>query len=322
MARDGLGVMVHYLISPPGDTDCERTAAFDATVDSFDVPGFVRQLQVMGAHWLIFTIGQNTGYYCSPNPVLDRAVPGHTSRRDLALEIAGALDTVGIRTILYLPAEVMIQAPDIQAAFGWDPPDYQAFLERYLAFVEAYSRRFGTLAQGWWFDGCYEPIHHNRWDWGRWCAAARAGNPNGAVAFNDGSFCVGRVQPLSPLQDYHAGEVHLLEDGRIRTDFLNENVVRDDEGRLRKQGQEPTFHMPESQSIDGVQWQALVPLDSTFNPAVPTCRYSDAELIGFARACRAVRGAVTLNLPIDNAGHIPDSTVDQVRRVFAATEAQ
>lgn len=161
-------------------------------------------------------------------------------------------------------------------------------------------------------------VTQGKWDWAPWCAAARAGNPESALAFSDASFCIGTLPPVTPLQDYHAGEVHLLEDGKIRLDFLSGDVYTTPEGKLRKRGQEPRFYMPDSQFIDGVQWHALVPLDSTFNPAVPTMHYPDEELFRFVRDCKAVKGAVTLNLPISHEGKIPEDTVAQLVRLRKA----
>ena len=61
-------------------------------VDAFDLDRFLQDFQRTGADWLIFTIGQNTSYYASPNATLDRlAGPGHCSQRDLVFEIAQRL---------------------------------------------------------------------------------------------------------------------------------------------------------------------------------------------------------------------------------------
>ena len=239
MAEGSYGLMTHYLIAPPGETAEEKTAAFNATIDAFDLDVFVRQFEESGADWLIFTIGQNTGYYCAPNDFLDRALPGHTSARNLALELAKRVHGLGKRFIAYLPAEVAGQSDEIKAAFAWNPDDQSEFLKRYLAFVKAFSQMLGSNCDGWWFDGCYDPIHRGQWNWQDWCDAARTGNPASAIAFNDGSFCIGREKPVSPLQDYHAGEVHMLEDSKIRFDLMTpaKDVYKNEEGFLSCKGQ-------------------------------------------------------------------------------------
>jgi hypothetical protein len=305
LAEGSYGIMVHYLISPPGETPEARAAEFDRIVDGFGVDGFIEQFASTGADWLIFTIGQNTGYYCSPNEWLDARLPGHTSKRDLPLEIATRLETLGKRFIAYLPSEVYGQTEEVHEAFAWNPADQSEFQRRYQEFVRAYALKFGALCDGWWFDGCYtwEPFHNSLYDWPNWFAAARAGNPQAIVCFNDGAFCINKVPPVTPLEDYHAGEVHQLVGGKI------------------KLGHDPDspLYLPDAQYIDGVQWHALVPVDSTFEGGQPY-HYSDEELVGFVKACTSVKGAVTLNLPIGPDGHVPDGSIAQMQRLGAALQ--
>ncbi len=318
MYEGSYGLMVHYLITPEGSTPEARTEAFNRVVNGFDIDAFMKQFEKSGADWLFFTIGQNTGYYCSPNTFLDRAAPGHTSDRDLVLEIARRVKELGKWFVAYLPAEVAQQSDEIRHAFAWQDGDKTEYLNRYLDFVKDYALSYGPLCDGWWFDGCYDGIHKGTWDWKRWIDAVREGNWQSAVAFNDGSFCVGKLGPLTPLETFLAGEVHLLEDSQIRTDFLatGKEVYKTPEGHLRLQGQEPKFYMPQSRCVDGVQWHALVPIDSSFAaPAVPNQHYADEDLFLFVLNCRAVGGAVTLNVPIDPKGSIPDETVAQLARL-------
>jgi len=322
MAEGTYGVMTHYLIAPPGSSAEERTAAFNGTVAAFDLDFFLRQFEDSRADWLIFTIGQNTGYYCGPNAFLDRVAPGHTSERNLVLELAERVQKLGKRFIAYLPAEVAGQSDEIKRAFGWDESDQSAFLRNYLEFVRAYATVLGRTCDGWWFDGCYDPIHKGAWNWQDWSDAARLGNPDAVIAFNDGAFCVGREKPVSPLQDYHAGEVHMLEESRIRFDFMTpaKDVYRNEDGYLRVRGKAPVYYMPTSQFVDGVQWHALVPIDSSFMaPVIPDQHYEDGALLKFLMDCKAVRGAVTLNVPIDTSnGHIPAATAAQIKRLGEA----
>lgn len=91
------GLMVHYLPEFPGNEQ----------VDSFDLAGFLDDFDRSASDYLIFTLGQNRGFYCAPNEVIDRyAGPGRCSRRDLFGEIAAALAKRGKRVIAYLPCEI------------------------------------------------------------------------------------------------------------------------------------------------------------------------------------------------------------------------
>ncbi|MDQ2732311.1 MAG: hypothetical protein M3Y56_11675 [Armatimonadota bacterium] len=308
MTRGSFGMMVHWIAPGPAPEKGEWIRDLNRAVDGFDVAGFLDQFRQSGASWLIFTIGQNSTYYASPNATLDGwAGPGHTSRRDLALEIARGVHKQGKRFIGYLPAEVNAPEP-LHNAFRWNPADQTEFQHRYTAFIREYSERYGKHLSGWWFDGCYTwPEFPNRlYDWPLWCDAARAGNPNAVVAFNDGSFCTGNTKPLTPLQDYLSGEVETLQDGKIRL------------GR----GKDAPLYLPTSRWVDACQWHALVPIDcfwahETPGPMEPP-RYPDAELFSFVKSCKAVGGAVTLNVGIYQEGHIGPATLAQLERLSEA----
>jgi len=319
LADGTFGVMVHYLFAPKGDTPEARTADFNRIVDSFDLDYFMDQFTRTGADWLIFTIGQNTGYYNAPNAFLDRVLPGHTSRRDLVSDVARSIKGTGKRFIAYLPCEVAGQKSDVPEAFGWSADDKSEFLKRYLEFVRDYSLQLGRLEDGWWYDGAYDHLHEGKWSWQDWIDASRAGNPDSIIAFNDGAFCCGREKPVTPLQDYHAGEVHLIEDGKIRFDFFpsEDDIVLTEDGRLRQKGREPEFYMPTSQCVDGVQQHALIPLDLTFNPAITSkyLHYTDEEVLSVARGFKAAGGGVTFNVPIEENGHIAQSSAEQLVRI-------
>ena len=43
-------------------------------IDHFDVEGLAEQLKSVGAGYYLITIGQNSGYYLSPNATYDRLV--------------------------------------------------------------------------------------------------------------------------------------------------------------------------------------------------------------------------------------------------------
>jgi len=95
-----LGVFMHFL---PGD------AKGLAKVDDFAVPALTRQLKAMGAMYFVLTLGQNSGFFNSPNAVYDQflgCAPGERcARRDLPLDLYRALQPEGIRLLLYLPCQ-------------------------------------------------------------------------------------------------------------------------------------------------------------------------------------------------------------------------
>jgi hypothetical protein len=321
MAQATFGVMTHYLVEPKGNSAVERRVDLNRIVDHFDLDRFIEQFQATGADWLIFTIGQNKSCLCSPNPFLEGKDPIQASRRDLVMEIGQRLHTIGKRLIVYLPscenAEVaMKEALDFDAA-GYD--------DRYFEMIRQYSVKFGMLHDGWWFDSCGP--HPDEY-WLRYLAAARAGNPDAAVAFSGAEFCGGPITPICMLADYHAGEIHMLEDSKIRIDFLGPpgvDIVVTAQGKLRKRGRAAHYYLPKAPLINGMQWHGLLPIDLTFNPAIPNqfCHYTDKELLVFVRSVKSVGGAITINVPIETeTGHIPDDSHSQLVRLSKALKGE
>jgi len=312
MPRRSFGVMVHWLAPGPAREKGEYIHDLNRAVDRFDLEQFIGGFRATGADWLIVTIGQNTSYYASPNAVLDRlAGPGHCSKRDLVLEIAQRLHKIGKRFIAYLPSEV--NAPkDLHKPFAWNPKDQSEFQRRYTSFIREYAVRYGKNLDGWWFDGCYtwDVFPNSTYNWPLWFDAARAGNPYAAVAFNDGSFCIGITKPVTPLQDYLSGEVDVLIDGKIR---------------LGRQANAPLY-LPKSQFAEcmACQWHALVPIDCEWMHSgpgpMPPPKYSDADLFRFVKSCKAVDGAVTLNIGVYQEGKMAPASVAQLGRLAAAVK--
>jgi hypothetical protein len=317
MARGGFGLMTHYLITPKGSTPQERTADLNRIVDCFDLGTYIRQFDESGADWLIFTLGQGTGFLSSHNEDIDRLEGGFTPRRDLITEIGEQLHRRGKKLIVYFPGAHTAADPTVKRLLGLGTGRYA---DRHTDVIRQYSLKLGRLCDGWWFDSCGvqgEPA------WQKEMAACRAGNPESVIAFSGAEFCAsgGRIKPICPIEDYHAGEIHLLEGGKIRTDFIyppGNGVIVTADGKLRKKGQEARFYLPDSQFIDNVQWHCLLPVDLTFNPAVPNqyCHYTDKELFGFVDRVKSVGGAITINVPIEiETGQIPQETLAQVVRL-------
>jgi hypothetical protein len=324
MAQGGFGVMTHYLVTPQGDTPQARTADLNRIVDNFDLDHFLKQFEESGADWLIFTLGQGTGYLSSRNEFIDGLEAGFTPRRDLIPEIGRQLHQRGKRMIIYVPGAHTAADPMVKRLLGLGTEGYA---DRHNEFIRHYSLKLGTLCDGWWFDSCGRQEDAV---WQKEMDACRAGNPDSVVAFSGAEFCAsgGQLKPICPIEDYHAGEIHLLENGRIRTDFIwppGEGILITADGKLRKAGQEAKFYLPDSQFIDNVQWHCLLPIDLTFNPAVPNqfCHYTDKELFRFTDDVKSVGGAITINVPIEvETGHVPQDSLAQLVRLAKHLKSQ
>ncbi len=322
MCDGKFGLMVHWLAPGPEPEHGLRETDLNRAVDAFDVDRFMADFRRTGADWLIFTIGQDTGYYASPSEVLDRlAGPGHCPQRDLVLDIAKAVKKDGKRFIAYLPGSV---STPFKKAFGWteEPGTAQEeFQKRYTPFIAEYSLRFGKLLDGWWFDAPYElPVFHkSRLHAELYLGAARAGNPNAAVAFNDGSICCGFSTPVVAGQDYIAGETEVVFNGKIR-------YGREQDAPLLNL----STHTP--QPPPDCLWHALVPIDCMWMHGsrfgdwlnVPFAQppigpgemeppvYATADLATVVRDFKSAGGGVTFNVGIFQEGGLGPRTVDQL----------
>lgn len=304
------GMMVHWIAPGPFPEHGPHITDLNRAVNAFNLDLFLQQFEESGADFLMFTIGQNTSYYASPNATLDRlAGPGHCSQRDLVMEIAQDVRQRRKRFIAYLPAEVQ-QPQSLHQAFAWNPGgDQTEFEHRYTDFIREYSVRYGSNLDAWWFDGCYTwpefPNKNRHWPW--WLTAARAGDPMRPVAFNDGSFYSDQLTPTTSLQDYLSGECWGVRDEKIIVGHGKCTTLTMPDDRFVK-GTRCQFHVQTPIDCDGNWW------NSKPGP-MPPPKYRDEELFPVVRQVLKVGGTVTLNVGIYQEGHISEPTLAQLQRL-------
>ncbi|MBN2594318.1 MAG: alpha-L-fucosidase [Sedimentisphaerales bacterium] len=278
------GVFVHYLGEGPN---------WNERVGSFDVEKFADQLRRTGAKYLIFTLGQNSGYYCSPNATYEKyagyEIGRRCSKRDLPMEIADALAERRIRLMLYLPSRSPQQ--DQQAMTGLHDvherqPAPQEFTKRWSEVIAEWSLRYGKKISGWWFDGSYNTAG---WDdpakpcnWNTWAAACRAGNPESILAFNPGTRIDKAFTALTNQQDYTAGEQNKFE------------VTP----QTNPASQELQWHIL---SFLGTRWAAK---DGPTN--------SDEYMVDYVRKVNALGGVVTIDVNVSGDGAIYEPHLKQL----------
>jgi len=308
------GVMTHYLGAPPSSNGgAELTAEmWNRQIDAFDVDALAGQVASTGAGYLLFTIGQNSGHYCSPNATYDRIVgiqPSKCSRRDLVADLAAALKKRGIRLMVYLPSGAPAADPVARKKLkwrwgrkgGWQLPGEEVggrlaeFQRHWEAIVREWSLRWGESVAGWWIDGAYFPEQMYRFpdapNFESFAAALRAGNPQAIVAFNPGV----RVPVIvhTSHEDYTAGEVNLPQ--------LPQAVAACKGRFLERKGAK-------------VQFQILTFLGKSW------CRgnapqWADAKVIPLVRTLTDKGGAITFDVPISKAGAIPEPFIKQLQAI-------
>lgn len=151
--KAGWGVFIHFL-SDLYILDEEATPEkWNSVVDQFDVEALAEEISSTGAKFLFLTLGQNSGYFCSPNDTYDKLVgysSSHCSKRDLIGDLYEPLHKRGIRLMVYLPSG----APDrdLQAvkALEWTRGDHRnrEFQIKWEAVIREWSQRWGDKVGG------------------------------------------------------------------------------------------------------------------------------------------------------------------------------
>jgi hypothetical protein len=296
------GVMTHYLADWQARVN-HLTMSVDEwnnLVDNFDVEQMARQLQSAGVTYYQISIGQNSGYYLAPNPTYDKLTgiqPSKCSKRDLVADLYEALHKRGIRLLVYLPSGGPGGDKAADAALEWRNGPYpnREFQIKWQQVISDWSKRWGKKVSGWWFDGCYFPNSMYRGEppnFATFAAAARAGNPDAAVAFNPG--VVYRILSMTPYEDFTAGEIDKPDRVTMR---------RSADGKM-----------------DGVQIHMLSYLGETWGRGTP--RFTSEEVIGFSKKLWDAGGAVTWDVPVDLTGKIAQPFLDQLRALGTAAAAK
>ena len=332
----GYGLMFHYECFTNHDA-----RAFNRAVDSFDVDQFAESVTNTGAGHVIFVIGQHWGKYCAPNSAYERLLnvePGvWTSKRDLIMEIGRALRKRRIRLVLYMTARAPMRHYHIIKATGDTLPSIHGkpagphvntmshprkvrgflrsenqapnpvFLKNWGEVCGEWSRRYGTLVSGWWFDGyktemrdAYTRLQEEVFNIDTWVAQVRSGNPDAELAFNAGahpilSLCTrGRI---CPHQTFTSGESH---------NFI---FARDNKALTPK-----NYPAPE-----GVIWHLLLPVSDGWGSGTRS-RFDPTTLRGRIDLINAQGGAVTLDVPIEADGTIPADILKTLSKLHPLRE--
>ena len=198
------GVFMHFL---PGD---DRQLS---QVKDFDVEFLAKQLEAAGARYFVITLGQNSGYFISPNAAYacytGYAAGEKCSTRDLPLDLFKALQPRGIKLMLYLPCQVPNQDARAQRAFGMregpaDQPFLSEFARKWAEVIQEWADRYGDKVAGWWFDGGYQHIDFNGTIAQVYEKAVKHGNSKAIATYNPGV----RVIHYTDAEDYTAGELN------------------------------------------------------------------------------------------------------------------
>ncbi len=291
--RGNFGISVHWT-SQSVRLDGTRLP-YEAAVNAFDPETFAESLAAVGARHCIFTLTHAEEYLALPHPLLEKLLPGRTTRRDLIGELIAALDRRGIRFIAYYNHSCNQHGDAAwEKACGYADGihgNLDRFAENICGIVEFIAKRYGTGLAGWWFDSSYSvdprgPSNTVSCDMGDWqfpwrrlCDAAKAGYRDCAVTFNSG---LGRSFLYTEYQDYYAGECGKLDQvfvPEVRADLCDHRWICADS--------------PKWVFSAGVQPEGFVPL-----------RFPAADLRAFRDRHLAEGRMVTFNILIDQSGQL------------------
>jgi hypothetical protein len=303
MGKAKFGVMTHYLADwKSQDNNFQMTVdKWNSLIDGFDVEALANQLQSVGASYYLISIGQNSGYYLSPNATYDKLTgirPSKLSHRDLVADLYTALHKRGIKLMVYLPSGAPNGDKEAVAALQWRNGPYpnKEFQQKWEQVIREWSERWGDKISGWWFDGCFFPNSMYRSEeppnFRSFAAAARAGNPNSALAFNPS--VIYRLLSITPEDDYIAGEIDKPELASAR---------HETDGR-----------------VDNTQIQMLSYLGPTWGRGNQP-RFSTEQVVAYTKKITDMGGAVTWDAPVQLNGTISQPFLDQLAAIGKAVRA-
>lgn len=279
------GVFVHYLGEPGTSAN-----QWNRRIQTFNVEGLATQLANINAGYLIFSVGQNSGHFASPNAVYDELVgetPSKCSKRDLILDLAYALRKRNIRLLAYMPAGAPQNDPlacsKLQWRIGAHPN--KEFQRKWEQVIQFYSDQWKDAVSGWWFDGCFWPNTMYRGgapNFQTFASAARHGNAQSILAFNPG--VENPIRPVTAFEDYTAGET-------------------DDPGLPHCTGR----------WVDGVNFHLLSYLGSAWSRG--PLRFEERRAVTLTTNFTWNGGNVTWDVPTDSMGIIDDTFMTRLHRI-------
>lgn len=186
------GIMFQY--GAWGYPQTGNAKSLDDQAADFDVPSFVNMIKGTGADYVLWSATWWTYEIDAPITAVDNIVSSNrTASRDLIGDVAAALDAEGIDFYMYYHT-----GQDSHLGYGstdwWQAQNYPGsfasrgvgdrttFFNNWFSVITEIGNRYGTLLDGWFFDDgtVYYPAPFEAMG-----AAARAGNPNRTVAYNN-----------------------------------------------------------------------------------------------------------------------------------------
>lgn len=272
-------------------------------VDGFDVAGLTRQLVQAHVPYFILTIGQNSGFYLSPNRTYDEITgiqPSKCSRRDLIADLAQAFAPHGIRLLVYLPGAAPVSDAVAKARLE-EPLDerFTTLQRNWEAVCREWSLRWGRSVHGWWIDGPYNAPayqHPDAPNYRSFAEALKAGNPDSIVAFNNGLRVP--IYSMTEYEDYTPGE--------IERDLPVAPGCLPDYSRLQN------F----SRTLNGAQLHVLTLMGEWWGKG--PLRFPDELTLGYTKFINSKGGVISWDVPLTATGLLDETFRPQLEALGRA----
>ena len=266
---------------------------WDKMVTDFNVNMFAKDVVRTGAKYVIFSVGQTSGYYTSPSLTFMQAtntkLGEYAPRRDLVKDIAIKLKEYNIPILVYAGVEgPIIAPPKITSTFPAinDQAD-AANRKTFNAMIREWSLRWKNNVSGWWLDGCYPwvaglndtPAGEKNVD--TLIDATKVGNKNAISTCNPS---IGIFKATSRKQDFMAGEEAYFHHYPRKRFISNKKQIQ--------------WHI---MSFLGKDWSGL-----------GTNRYQKRYLAEYIRGVNQNGGVVTVDMAVTPNGRIDSDQIGQM----------
>ena len=258
---------------------------------NFNAEKFVSDVNKTGAGYVVLTLGQNSGFYCAPNPTYESLTGNAEGTKcyagDVPMQAAKALEPYGIKLMLYLPSHPPSCDNNASTLLGLDQqirPDWlmnDITAKNWSAVIRDWSEHYGKNISGWWFDGFYPWINMNNNYAKLYKEAILSGNSESILALNQGVEAT--VYPANEYCDYTAGEFN--EFGALPTERF----------------------------VDSAQWHVLSFLGKDW--CSPAAKYDSNYLSNYISKANSKGGVVTVEMHIEPDGSFSEEQFGIMKRV-------
>lgn len=304
------GVLAHFLNGKENDKkdDAEESKEWNKRVNDFDVDKLADQLASVNAKYFFITIGQNSGFFLSPNKTYDSIVgrqPSWCSRRDLVLDLSRALSKRDIKLGIYITSNAPEHDLLAVSKFKWKKGNFrlEEFQRMWEAVIREWSLRWGKNVFAWWVDHVYFAeamyMHDEAPNFSTLKAAITAGNPDALVSFNTG--VKSEVSKTCAEEDFTAGEFDYV------LPLCSTTAPYGKKNRNMREGV-------------GEQVHVLTFMGSMWNTGAP--RMPDQLVLGITQHIVDNGGVVTWDVPISPSGELREPFIQQLKILSTLNQKQ